>query len=34
VNETEFVGVDDAGHLPHYEKASLVNAQIMIFFDK
>jgi pimeloyl-ACP methyl ester carboxylesterase len=34
VIETEFVGVDDAGHLPHYEKANLVNARIMSFLDR
>ena len=31
VLDTEFVAVDDAGHLPHYEKPGLVNAQILGF---
>ena len=33
VLDTEFVAVDDAGHLPHYEKPELVNARILSFLD-
>ena len=34
VRDTEFVAVDDAGHLPHYEKPELVNARILGFLDE